>query len=93
VFFTDNQGDWVATNKLCHVSEGKFYGWPNRSQPQHITKPVGKPTVWVPYSWARSINGVAYDNHRRQVRAVRGAVLHGGTHVRRRDSPRECRSR
>jgi hypothetical protein len=62
VFFTDNQGDWVASNKLCHVSEGKFYGWPNRAQPQHITKPVGKPTVWVPYSWARSINGVAFDN-------------------------------
>ena len=62
IFFTDNQGDWVASNKLCHVSEGKFYGWPNRSQSQHINKPVGKATVWVPYSWARSINGVAYDN-------------------------------
>ncbi len=62
VFFTDNQGDWVATNKLCHVTEGKFFGWPNRAQPQHITKPAGKPTVWVPYGWARSINGVAYDN-------------------------------
>jgi mono/diheme cytochrome c family protein len=62
IFFTDNQGDWVAANKLCHVSEGKFFGWPNRSQPQHIAKPAGKTTVWVPYSWARSINGVAYDN-------------------------------
>lgn len=62
IFFTDNQGDWVATNKLCHVSEGKFYGWPNRAQPQHTTKPAGKPTVWVPYGWARSINGVAYDS-------------------------------
>ncbi len=62
VFFTDNQGDWVATNKLCHVTEGAFFGWPNRSQPQHITKPAGKTTVWVPYSWARSINGVTYDN-------------------------------
>ncbi|MDB5306105.1 MAG: Cytochrome c [Gemmataceae bacterium] len=62
VFFTDNQGDWVATNKLCHVDEGRFYGWPNRAQKQHTTKPAGKPTVWVPYGWARSINGVAYDN-------------------------------
>jgi glucose/arabinose dehydrogenase/cytochrome c551/c552 len=62
VFFTDNQGDWVATNKLCHVTEGKFFGWPNRAQPQHLSKPPGKPTVWVPYGWARSINGVAYDN-------------------------------
>ncbi len=62
VFFTDNQGDWVATNKLCHVSEGKFYGWPNSAQKQHIAKPAGKPTVLVPYGWARSIHGVAYDN-------------------------------
>lgn len=62
IFFTDNQGDWVATNKLCHVSEGKFYGWPNQEQKQHTTKPMGKTTVWVPYGWARSINGVAYDN-------------------------------
>ncbi|HVK09883.1 MAG TPA: hypothetical protein VM597_14025, partial [Gemmataceae bacterium] len=62
VFFTDNQGDWVATNKLCHVSEGHYFGWPNRAQPQHHKKPAGKPTVWVPYAWARSINGVAYDH-------------------------------
>jgi mono/diheme cytochrome c family protein len=62
IFFTDNQGDWVATNKLCHVEAGKFYGWPNAAQKQHTTGPAGKPTVWVPYGWARSINGVAYDN-------------------------------
>jgi mono/diheme cytochrome c family protein len=62
IFFTDNQGDWVAANKLCHAEEGRFYGWPNRSQPQHHTKPAGRAAIWVPYSWARSINGVAYDN-------------------------------
>jgi mono/diheme cytochrome c family protein len=62
VFFTDNQGEWVAANKLCHVTEGRYFGWPNRAQPQHTTKPAGKTTVWVPYGWARSINGVAYDN-------------------------------
>jgi hypothetical protein len=62
VFFTDNQGDWVASNKLCHIEDGRFYGWPNRAQPQHLTKPAGKAAVWVPYGWARSINGVAYDN-------------------------------
>ena len=60
VFFTDNQGDWVATNKLCHIVEGRYYGWPNSAQKQHTTKPMGKPVVWVPYGWARSINGVAY---------------------------------
>ena len=48
VFFTDNQGEWVATNKLSHIVEGRFYGYPNQAQRQHATKPFGKPAVWVP---------------------------------------------
>lgn len=62
VFFTDNQGDWVASNKLCHIVEGRYYGWPNNSQKQHHSKPAGNTTIWVPYTWAQSINGVAYDH-------------------------------
>jgi hypothetical protein len=61
VFFTDNQGDWVATNKVCHVVEGRFYGYPNSAQRQHARKPMATAAVWVPYSWARSINGMAYN--------------------------------
>jgi glucose/arabinose dehydrogenase len=26
LFYCDNQGEWVATNKLNHVKKGKFYG-------------------------------------------------------------------
>jgi mono/diheme cytochrome c family protein len=62
IFFTDNQGEWVATNKLCHLAEGRFYGFPNPAQRKHATKPPGKTAVWVPYGWAKSINGVAYNN-------------------------------
>jgi hypothetical protein len=62
IFFTDNQGEWVATNKLCHLVEGRYYGYPNSAQPQHQKKPPGNTAVWVPYGWARSINGAAYDN-------------------------------
>lgn len=61
VFFTDNQGEWVATNKLCHLVEGRFYGFPNPRQPEHHKKPGGKAAVWIPYSWAHSINGVTCD--------------------------------
>lgn len=61
VFYTDNQGEWVAANKLAPVVEGQFFGFPNRSQPQHASKPRGKTAIWVPYSWGRSINGVTYD--------------------------------
>jgi hypothetical protein len=62
VFFTDNQGEWVATNKLAHVTEGHYFGFPNPGQKQHAARPRGKTAVWVPYAWAHSINGVAYDN-------------------------------
>jgi mono/diheme cytochrome c family protein/glucose/arabinose dehydrogenase len=61
IFFTDNQGEWVPTNKLCHLSEGRFYGFPNPAQREHTKKPAGKTAVWIPYGWAKSINGVAYD--------------------------------
>jgi mono/diheme cytochrome c family protein len=60
-FFTDNQGEWVAANKLCHVDEGRFYGFPNPAQKQHVGRTAARPVVWVPYGWAHSINGVAYD--------------------------------
>jgi glucose/arabinose dehydrogenase len=45
IFFTDNQGEWVATNKLCHLQEGRFYGFPNPEQKHHASKPAGKAAV------------------------------------------------
>ncbi len=61
IFYTDNQGEWVATNKLCHVVAGRYYGFPNPEQREHVSKPRGRTTIWVPYAWAHSINGVTYD--------------------------------
>ncbi|MBI3857897.1 MAG: hypothetical protein HY293_19640 [Planctomycetes bacterium] len=61
IYYTDNQGEWVATNKLCRIVPGRYYGFPNSQQKQHAQKPFGKTTVWVPYGWAHSINGVTYD--------------------------------
>jgi glucose/arabinose dehydrogenase/mono/diheme cytochrome c family protein len=62
VFFTDNQGEWVAANKLCHVVEGRYYGFPNPAQKEHAAKPPGRTAVWVPYAWAKSVNGVTRDS-------------------------------
>jgi len=60
-YYTDNQGEWVATNKLCRIEPGKYYGFPNPGQKQHAQKPFGKTAIWVPYGWAHSINGVTCD--------------------------------
>jgi hypothetical protein len=47
VFVTDNQGDWVATNKLSHMTPGGFYGHPESlkwcSLPESVVKPRPKP--------------------------------------------------
>jgi glucose/arabinose dehydrogenase/cytochrome c551/c552 len=61
-FFTDNQGEWVATNKLCHLKAGRFFGYPNFKQRELAARPPGRAAIWVPYDWAHSINGVTYDN-------------------------------
>jgi glucose/arabinose dehydrogenase/mono/diheme cytochrome c family protein len=87
VFFTDNQGDWVATNKLCHVVEGRYYGYPNTAQRHHSSRPMAPTAVWVPYSWARSINGVARDTSKGQFGPFAGQfflaeLMHGGAIVR-----------
>ncbi len=60
IFFTDNQGEWVAANKLCAVTKGRTYGYPNPG-PSHAGKPAGKAAVWIPYGWSRSANGFAVD--------------------------------
>ena len=61
VFCTDNQGEWVATNKLCHADGKRYHGFPNpERRPPEGTK-VSPPAVWVPYDWARSLNGVTFD--------------------------------
>jgi mono/diheme cytochrome c family protein/glucose/arabinose dehydrogenase len=87
VFFTDNQGDWVATNKLCHVVPGSFYGFPNPAQKKHTAKQPAPTAVWVPYSWARSINGMAYDASGGKFGPFAGQfflaeLMHGGAIIR-----------
>ncbi|MGH9362807.1 MAG: hypothetical protein ACRD2T_12915, partial [Thermoanaerobaculia bacterium] len=61
VFATDNQGEWVATNKLCHVGRRRFHGFPNPEQKERAQLPRAPAAVWVPYGWARSLNGLAHD--------------------------------
>ena len=62
LFVVDNQGEWVAANCLFHVVPGRFHGFPNRGQPDDRERPRGRPAVWIPYAWSRSINGVVHDS-------------------------------
>jgi len=87
VFFTDNQGDWVPANKLCHLVEGKNYGYPNSARPDLVTQSADSAAVWVPYDWAKSINGVTYDNSGGKFGPFSGQffmaeLMHGGAIIR-----------
>jgi mono/diheme cytochrome c family protein len=62
IFFTDNQGNWMSSNRLSQLVPDRYYGFPNPKQLDHRSKPVGPTAVWVPYAWAKSINGVTYDS-------------------------------
>jgi hypothetical protein len=60
MFYTDNQGDYVATNKLCHLRQDAFYGhqaslkfrdgygpdWKADGKP---VPEITWPAVWFPY--------------------------------------------
>jgi len=87
IFFTDNQGNWMSSNRLSPLVQDRYYGFPNPKQLEHRSKPVGPTAVWVPYAWAKSINGVAYDTTRGKFGPFAGhfflaEVMEGGAIVR-----------
>jgi hypothetical protein len=55
MFYVDNQGDWVATNKLAHLGPGKWHGhpaglrWRSDTASPDARPPLEPPAVWFPY--------------------------------------------
>lgn len=87
VFFSDNQGEWVPANKLCHVMENRFYGFPNSARPETAKNPRGDTAVWVPYAWAKSINGIVYNTSGEKFgpfnnQFFMAELMHGGAIIR-----------
>ncbi|MFA6543525.1 MAG: hypothetical protein WCS99_03815 [Limisphaerales bacterium] len=74
LFMTDNQGHWIAANKLNHLQLTNFYGHPSSSPSSRrgeeadsaLTEKLfngdpnfAPPAIWFPYSWVRSASGIA----------------------------------
>ncbi|MFT7677397.1 MAG: hypothetical protein ACI8QC_001375 [Planctomycetota bacterium] len=69
-FITDNQGDWVASSPIYHLTEGSFYSHPaslawtdeyraSKTRPSSEIPPAAAgrrkpPAIWIPYKWSRS---------------------------------------
>jgi glucose/arabinose dehydrogenase len=74
LFMTDNQGHWIAANKLNHLQFTNYYGhpssWPLTRAPSAAEAALAArhfagdpaftpPAVWFPYAWVRSASGIA----------------------------------
>jgi|GEM_PF-290976 len=87
VFFSDNQGEWIAANKLGHLVANRYYGYPNSTRPEIAKHPPGETAVWVPYAWAKSINGITYNATGDKFGPFGGQIfmaelMHGGAIIR-----------
>ncbi|MHC5005137.1 MAG: hypothetical protein ACYTJ0_18680, partial [Planctomycetota bacterium] len=70
MFYTDNQGDWVGTNKLAHLDFGDWHGHPSSNrwyEQAGMPAPEGEadfaqPAVWFPYDrMGRSASDIVVD--------------------------------
>lgn len=71
MFYTDNQGDWVGTNKLSHLTPGSWHGHPAGDrwyEMAKMAKPRGEqdfkqPAIWFPYDrMGRSASDILCDD-------------------------------
>jgi hypothetical protein len=71
MFYTDNQGDWVGTNKLSHLAFGDWHGHPAGDrwyETAGLPPPQGEqsfkpPAVWFPYDrLGRSASDILLDD-------------------------------
>ena len=80
IFVADNQGDWLPSSKILHVSEGAFFGCRSVDSAGVATKTDKAPVVWLPQdeignspSQLLSINDGPYKGQ-----MIHGEVTHGG---------------
>ncbi|MEJ7831260.1 MAG: c-type cytochrome, partial [Segetibacter sp.] len=49
IFITENQGEWVPSNKLIHIKKGDYHGQPwGVPDPIPVLPPVAQPAIWLP---------------------------------------------
>lgn len=92
IFFTDNQGDWVATSKMHLIEEGKFYGhpvslrdvpgysldWIKNAKSAELDKFREKPVVWIPHvEVANSPGNPAWDTTQGKFGPFAGQIFVG----------------
>ena len=80
IFIADNQGDWLPSSKILHVSEGAFFGSRAVDSARVAQQTVKQPVVWLPQdeignspSTPGYLNDGPYTGQ-----MIHGEVTHGG---------------
>ncbi|MDX1943471.1 MAG: family 16 glycoside hydrolase [Saprospiraceae bacterium] len=80
IFIADNQGDWLPSSKIVHVSQGAFFGSRSVDSVGTANLPVKLPVVWLPQdeignspSTPLALNDGPYKGQ-----MIHGEVTHGG---------------
>lgn len=80
IFIADNQGDWLPSSKILHVSKGAFFGSRAVDSARVAQLPVKLPVVWLPQdeignspSTPLALNDGPYKGQ-----MIHGEVTHGG---------------
>lgn len=80
IFIADNQGDWLPSSKILHISEGAFFGSRAVDSSRVAQLPMKPPVVWLPQDEiGNSPSTPSYLNdgpYKGQM--IHGEVTHGG---------------
>ena len=81
IFVTDNQGEWIPSNKLIHVKEGEFLGMP-WALPEGTVEapPIAPPAIWLPQNEIGNspTEPILIANGPYKGQMLHGDVTHGG---------------
>ena len=80
IFIADNQGDWLPSSKILHVSKGAFFGSRAVDSVRVANLPVKLPVVWLPQDEIGNspTTPLALNDGPYKGQMIHGEVTHGG---------------
>lgn len=80
IFIADNQGDWLPSSKILHVSKGAFFGSRAVDSARVAQLPLKLPVVWLPQDEIGNspCTPLALNDGPYKGQMIHGEVTHGG---------------
>jgi len=80
IFVADNQGDWLPSSKILHITDGAFFASRAVDSAEVANLPVKLPVVWLPQDEIGNSPStpLALDDGPYKGQMIHGEVTHGG---------------